>query len=121
MSRVKQARTSAEERVAQALRHLGVRYRRNNRTLPGKPDFSNQSQGWVIQVHGCFWHQHDCKRGALPAHNRALWMAKFHRNRERDAAVEDALRKRGLKVLTLWECETKALDEIVAKLAPYLR
>ena len=41
----------------------------------------------AIFVHGCFWHGHDCARGArVPKQNRDYWEAKVGRNRARDAA-----------------------------------
>lgn len=120
MSRVRQSRTNPEEKVAAALRELGVSYRRNVKSLPGKPDFANQSKGWTIQVHGCFWHQHDCNRGTMPSHNREAWIAKFARNKARDAAVEATLQGLGLRVLTLWECETKKSGELQQRLRAYL-
>ncbi|HYG28565.1 MAG TPA: very short patch repair endonuclease [Caulobacteraceae bacterium] len=120
MAKVKQARTTPEERVAAILRDLGLAYRRNVRTLPGKPDFANQSKGWAIQVHGCFWHQHDCKRGTMPSHNRDAWQAKFARNQQRDAEVEARLAAQGLKVVTVWECETKDSVGLKNKLRSYL-
>lgn len=107
MAKVKQARTTPEQAVSLALRALNLSYRRNVKTLPGKPDFANQSRGWVVQVHGCFWHQHDCKRGTVPSHNREEWLAKFERNKERDRYVDARLTALGLRILTVWECETK--------------
>lgn len=120
MAKVKQSRTEPEERVALALRELGHAYRRNVRTLPGKPDFANQARGWTIQVHGCFWHRHDCKRATVPVHNHAQWQAKFARNQARDVRVEKALMDRGLRVLTLWECEVKEPTRLKATLSYYL-
>ena len=39
----------------------------------------------AIFVHGCFWHGHDCPRGArMPASNRDYWLAKIGRNVARD-------------------------------------
>jgi len=121
MAKVRQSHTTPEEAVASALRELGAFYRRNVRTLPGRPDFANRSRGWVIQVHGCFWHQHDCKRGTIPAHNREAWLSKFSRNKQRDLEVEAALESSGLRVLTVWECETRNRQSLVDKLAAYLR
>lgn len=120
MSRVPQARTTPEEQVATALRQLGISYRRNVRTLPGRPDFANRSKGWAIQVHGCFWHQHDCKRGTMPSHNREAWQAKFARNRRRDAEVDARLAALGLRVVTVWECETKDSVGLKNKLHSHL-
>ena len=121
MAQVRQARTVPEERVASALRELGVSYRRNVKALPGKPDFANRSKGWVIQVHGCFWHQHDCKRGTMPNNNREEWGAKFARNKARDASVDVALRDLGLQVITLWECETKSAMDLKNAIKAHLR
>lgn len=121
MAKVRQARTTPEERVAHALRHLGLAYRRNVKSLPGKPDFANRSKGWAVQVHGCFWHQHDCKRGTMPTHNRAKWEAKFLRNKQRDAEVEALLSESGLRVVTVWECETKDSVALKNLLGTYLQ
>lgn len=113
MAKVRQSRTTPEERVAAALRDLGLAYRRHVKSLPGRPDFANRSKGWAIQVHGCFWHQHDCKRGTMPSHNRDAWEAKFARNKQRDAEVDARLGALGLRVFTVWECETK--DSVALK------
>lgn len=121
MAKVRQARTTPEEAVGLALRELGLSYRRNVKTLPGKPDFANQSKGWVVQVHGCFWHQHDCKRGTMPSHNRDEWSAKFARNKERDRKVESQLSEMGLKVVTVWECEAKDSTRLKSTLSSNLR
>tara|TARA_R110000787_G_scaffold133599_1_gene246017 strand:+ start:87 stop:485 length:399 start_codon:yes stop_codon:yes gene_type:complete len=120
MARVKQSRTAPEQRVATALRDLGLAYRRNVKTLPGKPDFANRSRGWAVLVHGCFWHQHDCKRGTMPSHNRAEWESKFARNRQRDAEVSARLAGSGLRVVTVWECETKDSFALKNLLGTYL-
>lgn len=116
MSKVRQVRTTPEERVAAVLRELGKAYRRNVRNLPGKPDFSNRSRGWVVQVHGCFWHHHDCKRGTVPVNNREEWLVKFAANRMRDQRVEADLRDMGLEVVTVWECETRHHSTLVERL-----
>jgi DNA mismatch endonuclease (patch repair protein) len=121
MAKVGQRRTMPEDRVASVLRALGHSYRRNVRALPGTPDFANQSKGWAIQVHGCFWHQHDCKRGTMPVHNREAWVAKFAANKLRDELSETRLRELGLKVLTVWECETKDVAHLQHTLKTYLQ
>lgn len=120
MAKVRQSKTKPEEAVAAALRKLGVRYRRNLKSLAGKPDFSNRSKGWVVQVHGCFWHQHNCKRGTMPAHNREEWEAKFAANKARDRLVDEALRGRGFRVLTIWECEAKDSARLKKMLSAHL-
>jgi DNA mismatch endonuclease (patch repair protein) len=120
MSRVRSTGTTPETRVAEALRAIGVRYRKQVRSLPGTPDFANRTQGWALLVHGCFWHRHGCKRTTTPVHNAEHWAAKFARNQARDARVEAALASAGLKVVTIWECETKDAGSLQAVLAARL-
>ena len=65
----------------------------------------------ALFVHGCFWHGHDCPRGARqPRSNADYWIAKIDRNRARDDRVTAELQAQGWRVLTLWECEQKAPD-----------
>jgi DNA mismatch endonuclease, patch repair protein len=107
MARVRQKATQPELLVGQALRALGLRYRLSNRKLPGSPDFANRSAGWVLFVHGCFWHRHGCSASTTPARNREFWEAKFARNLARDQRTAAALTAQGYRVLVVWECETK--------------
>ncbi len=109
MQRVRQRRTRPEDLVAAGLRERGLHYRRNVKALPGSPDFANRRRGWAIFVNGCFWHHHKgCKRGTIPKRNRPFWVDKFAANRRRDATKIRALRRAGLRVVVIWECE--ALD-----------
>jgi DNA mismatch endonuclease (patch repair protein) len=107
MAGIRQSRTKPELVVAGMLRKLGLRYRRNVKSLPGSPDFANRSRKWAIFVNGCFWHSHtNCRRATVPKANRAFWVEKFVTNRRRDAKAILALRKLGFKVLVVWECQS---------------
>lgn len=57
----------------------------------------------------------------MPTHNRAEWEAKFLRNRLRDAEVEARLAESGLRVVTVWECETNDSASLKERLNTYLR
>jgi DNA mismatch endonuclease (patch repair protein) len=105
MRRVRGRDTSPELKVRRLLWAMGVRYRLHRKDLPGKPDIVLAGRRLVIFVHGCFWHGHDCARGArVPTQNRGYWEAKVSRNRDRDQASGAALEALGWRVLTLWEC-----------------
>jgi DNA mismatch endonuclease (patch repair protein) len=111
MRRVRRRDTAPERAVASALRALGHAYRKNVRSLPGSPDFANKRRRWAVFVHGCYWHRHrGCKRATVPKHNRAFWQAKFAANRKRDAAAIRELRRRGFKVVLVWECEAESAE-----------
>jgi DNA mismatch endonuclease (patch repair protein) len=108
MRRVKGKDTSPEMRVRRLLRRMGVGYRLHRADLPGKPDIVMPGRRLAVFVHGCFWHGHDCARGArMPKANRPYWEAKIGRNRTRDTSHHAALEAAGWRVLTLWECELK--------------
>jgi DNA mismatch endonuclease, patch repair protein len=117
MRRVKGRDTSPEMRVRRLLWRMGVRYRLHRQDLPGKPDIVMAGRKLAIFVHGCFWHGHDCARGArVPKQNRGYWETKVGRNRARDVANGDALGAMGWRSLTLWECELKdetALEQVL--------
>jgi DNA mismatch endonuclease, patch repair protein len=121
MARVRQARTGPEDVVAAWLRAHNFGYRRNVRTLAGRPDFANCRLGFAIFVHGCFWHRHlGCARATTPSRNRDFWLAKFAANLERDAARMAELEGAGLRVIIVWECETKDPTALETKLGPLL-
>jgi len=121
MARVRQRGTAPELVVASILRNLGLAYRLNARGLAGSPDFSNRRRGWAIYVHGCFWHQHTgCKHATMPKANEAFWRDKFTTNRRRDAKAIKTLRRDGFRVVMVWECETRAVERLKARLAKAL-
>ncbi len=96
MRRVKGAGTGPERRVRKMLTSLGVRYRLHRKDLPGRPDIVMAGRRIAVFVHGCFWHGHDCARGArVPKQNRDYWTGKIGRNRARDEANRAALEALG--------------------------
>jgi DNA mismatch endonuclease (patch repair protein) len=108
MRRVKGRDTTPERQVRRLLTSLGARYRLHRADLPGKPDIVLPGRRLAIFVHGCFWHGHDCARGArVPKANRDYWVAKISRNRARDVASRAALEAAGWRVETVWECDLR--------------
>jgi DNA mismatch endonuclease (patch repair protein) len=108
MRRVKGRNTSPELAVRGILRAAGIGYRLGGMGLVGKPDVTMKGRRVVLFVHGCFWHGHDCARGARqPKANAEYWSAKIARNRARDARVAAALETGGWRVLTVWECDLR--------------
>lgn len=122
MRRVKGRDTTPELAVRRALTKLGARYRLHRKDLPGKPDIVMPGRRLALFVHGCFWHGHDCARGArVPKQNRDYWTAKVARNVARDARTCEALAAGGWRVETLWECELKDAAALEGRLADLLR
>jgi DNA mismatch endonuclease (patch repair protein) len=124
MRAVKSKDTAPERAVRAAARELGFsrRYRLNRADIVGKPDLVFSSLRKVVFVHGCFWHRHDCKRGARrPKHNAIYWADKIGRNSRRDAATAKTLKRQGWAALTIWECETRDAAALKRKLGRFLR
>ncbi|WP_420471290.1 very short patch repair endonuclease [Brevundimonas sp. FT23042] len=111
MRRVRGKDTAPELAVRRILRTAGIGYRLGGAGLPGKPDVVMKGRRTVVLVHGCFWHGHDCPRGARrPKANADYWIAKIDRNRTRDLTNAGALLTAGWRVITVWECAMKAPD-----------
>ena len=108
MAAIKGKDTKPEILVRKFLFSKGLRYRLNNRKLPGSPDIVLKKYNTVIFVDGCFWHGHEgCKYFRLPKSNTPFWEAKITRNIERDKETTQALTALGWKVIRIWECELR--------------
>jgi DNA mismatch endonuclease, patch repair protein len=106
MKAVKSKGTKLEERVNKELWKRGIRYRKNNKNLLGKPDISIQKYKIVIFIDSCYWH--GCEQhGAIPATNREFWVNKLNRNKERDKEVTVYYQKKGWNLLRIWEHDLK--------------
>lgn len=118
MRNVRSRDSSAELQVRRALHAAGFRYGLHRGDLPGRPDLVLRRYRLVVQVQGCFWHGHSCKRGArIPRSNREYWVAKISRNVARDARSQRDLEAQGWRCRIIWECElSPALDQLLAEL-----
>ena len=120
MAAVRTRDTAAELFVRRVLHAEGFRFRLHRRDLPGKPDIVLPKYKIVVLVHGCFWHAHDCRRGALPSSNIDFWSRKRAANVERDRKQIKQLESLGWRVLVLWECELKAQNAIAELMRRFL-
>lgn len=121
MRSIKGTDTSPEMVVRRLVHAMGFRYRLHVATLPGKPDLVFVRLKKIIDVRGCFWHQHSgCGDGHIPKSRSEYWVPKLSRNKERDAANIRALRRLGFRVLVLWECEVCDQKRLAARLGRFL-
>ncbi len=121
MRAVKGRDTTPELLVRRLLRPFAPGYRLYRRDLPGAPDLAFLGRKKAIFVHGCFWHGHDCKRGArMPKANNAYWRQKIAKNRARDEKHVAEYQAMGWKVLTVWECETRDETALAERLRTFV-
>ena len=108
MSRIRGKDTKPEILVRKYLFARGLRFRKNDKRYPGRPDVVLPKYKTAVFVHGCFWHLHEgCKYAKMPKSNVEYWEEKLYKNRERDARNQEELKAMGWTVLTVWECELK--------------
>ena len=104
MAAVKSKDTKPEMIIRRLCHSMGFRYRLHRKDLPGKPDLVFPKYKAVMFVHGCFWHKHDCPKGATPATRIEFWEKKQKENAQRDKFSQRALITQGWKVIVIWEC-----------------
>jgi len=109
MSKIRSKDTKIEIKVRHWLYHHGIRYRKNCKTITGKPDIAIKKHKIAIFVNGCFWHGHDnCKIFSPPKSNSEYWKEKIEKNKIRDKANIEKLEEMGWNIFVLWECQIKA-------------
>ena len=103
MQAVKSHGSKIELALAKELWKRGHRYRKNDKTVYGKPDLTFKKIKLAIFVDSEFWHgknwetrKHDHKS------NKEFWHTKIERNINRDNEVNQHLTKTGWKVLSFW-------------------
>ena len=121
MARVRQRHTTPELVVRSILHKMGYRFSLHKKDLPGTPDIFLRKHRKVVQVHGCFWHGHECRKGRLPKSRISFWRDKIGKNRRRDEQALAALKAIGLDVLVVWECETKNIEILSRRLEGFMR
>lgn len=115
MRRVKSKDSKIEVKLRLALWHKGFRYRKNDKTVYGKPDLTFKGKKVAVFVDGEFWHGYDWEHRKNDfKSNKEFWINKIERNMERDREVNKYLTENGWTVLRFWGTDIKNnLDDCV--------
>src|SRR5688572_22583993 len=107
MRRIRSKGMRPELIIRRMVHAMGYRFRLHVAELPGKPDLVFPRLRKVIDVRGCFWHQHGhrCIDSHIPKSRVTYWKPKLEANRLRDNQNIKKLRALGWNVLVVWECE----------------
>lgn len=114
MSAIRSKDTKPEMALRRALWKRGMRYRVNDRKLPGKPDIVFSKAKIVVFCDGDYWHGHNWALRGYASLEEELeqygeyWQKKIRRNVERDALNNHLLSEAGWKVMRFWGSEIKA-------------
>ena len=114
MQHIKASDTTIELKLRKALWHEGIRYRKNVKKIPGKPDIVITKYKIAIFCDSSFWHGRDFDIKKKPATNSEYWERKLRRNIERDQDVNHQLIMMGWTVIRFWDTDiNKNLEECV--------
>lgn len=111
MSRVRWRGNKETELVLkELLRRYHIKNWRRHLRIFGKPDFAFPKSRLALFVDGCFWHS--CPRHTrFPKSNRLFWRRKLLANKKRDRLVNQTLRRKGWRVVRIWEHELSRNNE----------
>lgn len=122
MSANKGKGTKLELLFGKLLWNAGVRYRKNDKTVFGKPDFVIRKMKIAIFCDGEFWHGRNWEeRKNDHKSNCDFWYSKIERNIKRDKEVNEQLKAQGWTVFQFWETEiTKESDKCLNRILNYM-
>ena len=122
MSANKGKGTKLELLFGKLLWNAGVRYRKNDKTVFGKPDFVIRKMKIAIFCDGEFWHGRNWEeRKNDHKSNCEFWHTKIERNIKRDNEVNEQLKAQGWTVFRFWETEiTKESDKCLNRILNYM-
>ena len=116
MAKVGTKNTDIEKQLCDIVRPFWKteRYRKNVKTLLGKPDIVFAKNKIVIFADGDFWHGKDFKKwkSKIPV----FWRKKIAANILRDRFQDKALRRAGYRVLRFYGSKIKRNPEYIAKI-----
>ena len=94
--------------LAKALWNKGYRYRRNNKAVFGKPDFTFRKYKIAIFCDSEYFHGKDWEKQKNRIQtNTEFWHKKIESNIARDKRVNEELLKNGWKVIRFWGGDIK--------------
>jgi DNA mismatch endonuclease Vsr len=104
MQAIRSQDTKIEILLGKALWAKGYRYRKNDKSVFGKPDFTFKRFKVAVFCDSEFWHGKDwlTLKKRLNT-NPGYWHAKIERNINRDIKVNEELRSAGWAVIRFWE------------------
>ena len=122
MSHIRNKDTKAEILLRKALWSRGLRYRKNFKELPGRPDIVLTKYKIAIFCDGDFWHGKGFKKpGEQVSTNKKFWIKKLGSNVKHDQEINDLLAEQGWIVLRFWESDIKKnLNKCIREIMEYL-
>jgi DNA mismatch endonuclease Vsr len=113
MQAIKSQNTKIEIILAKAMWSRGLRYRKNDKSVFGKPDFTFKKHKIAIFCDSEFFHgKHWNVKKQIIKTNTEFWHEKISSNIKRDKLVNSTLRAEGWKVIRFWGNDIKKNAEL---------
>lgn len=108
MRQVKNKDSAIELALRKELWNRGLRYRKNVKSIYGKPDIAFIGKKIAVFCDSEFWHGYDWeeRKKDFKSHQE-FWIPKIERNMERDREVTERLESEGWTVLRFWGKQIK--------------
>jgi DNA mismatch endonuclease, patch repair protein len=119
MKAIRSKNTKMEVLLAKTLWSKGVRYRKNDKTIFGKPDLSIKKYKIAVFVDSEYFHGKNWEKEKYRIKtNREFWWKKIEGNIQRDQTVNQFLVDKGWKVIRYWSKDIHknlnlCVDEII--------
>ena len=97
-------RSEVERLFEKKLRELTSNISTQSKLLPYKADFFLKKINLIININGCYWHNHGCVHSRIPEKNTNYWLSVFEKNKARDYENTKKLKALGYKIINIWEC-----------------
>lgn len=108
MQAVKNKNTDIEKMLCKELWSRGIRYRKNDKSVFGKPDIVFKGKKIAVFCDSEFWHGYDWENRKKDIKSRReFWIPKIERNIQRDTEVTEKLQNEGWIVLRFWGNDIK--------------
>jgi len=124
MQNIRSRGTTPERLIMHELKRRKIYFASHVTTIAGKPDIAFRRKKIAVFIDSDFWHGHP-ERCIMPKTNIDYWNQKIVQNCKRDKQVTRELRRKGWKVIRLWEHDVKyridrCIQRILGELAKTL-
>lgn len=119
MKQVKSKGSEIEVLLQKELWRRGLRYRKNVKSIEGKPDIAFIGKKIAVFCDSEFWHGYDWENRKNDfKSNTEFWISKIERNMQRDKEVTQKLQSEGWIVLRFWGKEIKKKGKELLNIKP---
>jgi DNA mismatch endonuclease, patch repair protein len=125
MKAIRSKNTKMELLLAKSLWAKGIRYRKNDKSVFGKPDLTIKKFKVAIFIDSEYFHGKDWETEKYRIKtNREFWWKKIEENQKRDQIVNKFLVDKDWKVLRFWSKEVGknlnlCIDEIITVISEH--